>query len=165
LFWRPKLLKTSAGSTSSECGGAHPEKPNEEERHKLDGTTTSSRYGILPDPALDPKEFKKILMERLRARGGTASIDTKQLFQSMVKETLEGFLELELEPHLGYAKHEPEGRGSGNSRHGATPKTVRGDFGAVEIEIPRDRNVNFEPKIVAKRQTSVGNFSEAVISL
>jgi putative transposase len=42
---------------------------------------------------------------------------------------------------------------------------VRGDFGEVEIETPRDRNGRFEPKIVAKRQTSVGNFSEAVISL
>src|SRR6185437_7386790 len=73
--------------------------------------------------------------------------------------------ELELEEHLGYAKHEPEGRGSGNSRNGATPKTVRGDFGEIDLETPRDRNSSFEPKIVAKRQTSVGNFSEAVVSL
>jgi putative transposase len=80
----------------------------------------------------------------------------------LVKETLEAFLELEMEEHLGYPKHDPEGRGSGNSRNG---KTVRGDFGEVEIETPRDRNSSFEPKIVAKRQTSVGNFSEAVISL
>ena len=43
--------------------------------------------------------------------------------------------------------------------------TVRGDFGQVEIETPRDRNSSFEPKIVAERQTSVGNFSEAVILL
>jgi putative transposase len=120
---------------------------------------------IIPDPTLDSKSFKKLLMDRLRAQGGSQAVDTKQLFQSMVKETLEAFLELEMEQHLGYAKHEPEGRGSGNSRNGATSKTVRGDFGEVEIETPRDRNSSFEPKIVAKRQTSVGNFSEAVISL
>jgi len=78
---------------------------------------------------------------------------------------LEAFLELEVEEHLGYPKHDPEGRGSGNSRNGATGKTVRGDFGQVEIESPRDRNSSLEPKIVAKRQTSVGNCSEAVISL
>jgi putative transposase len=82
-----------------------------------------------------------------------------------VKETLEAFLELEMEQHLGYPKHNPQGRGSGNSRNGATPKTVRGDFGEIEMETPRDRNGSFEPKIVAKRQSSVGNFSEAVISL
>src|SRR5918911_35526 len=120
---------------------------------------------ILPDPALDSKTFKKLLMDQVRARGGTEAVDTKQVFQNLVKDTLEAFLELELEEHLGYAKHDPEGRGSGNSRNGATPKTVRGDFGEIEIETPRDRDSNFEPKIVAKRQTSIGNFSEAVISL
>ena len=80
-----------------------------------------------------------------------------------MKDTLEAFLELEMEEHPGYPKHDPEGRG--NSRNGATSKTVRGDFGQVEIETPRDRNSSFEPKIVAERQTSVGNFSEAVILL
>jgi putative transposase len=113
----------------------------------------------------EAKNFKQLLMDQLRAGGGTQAMDTKQLFQSLVKDTLEAFLELELEEHLGYPKHDPEGRGSGNSRHGVTPKTVRGDFGEVEIETPRDRNSSFEPKIVAKRQTSVGNFSEVVVSL
>jgi putative transposase len=57
-----------------------------------------------------------------------------------VKDTLEAFLELEMEEHLGYPKHDPEGRGSGNSRNGATPKTVRGDFGEIDlfcISLPR----------------------------
>jgi transposase-like protein len=110
-------------------------------------------------------DFKKLLMDQVRAGGDTRAIDTKQLFQKLVKDTLEAFLELELEEHLGYAKHDPEGRGSGNSRNGATPKRVRGDFGEIDIETPRDRNSSFEPKVVAKRQTSVGNFSEAVVSL
>jgi putative transposase len=110
-------------------------------------------------------DFKKSLMDQVRAAGGTQGIDTKQLFQKLVKETLEVLLELEMEEHLGYAKYDPEGRGNGNSRNGCSSKTVRGDFGEIEIETPRDRNSSFEPKIVAKRQRSVGNFSEAVISL
>jgi putative transposase len=69
--------------------------------------------------------------DRVRSRGGTASVDTKQLFQGLVKETIEAFLELEMEEHLGYAKHDPEGRGRGNSRNGGSAKTVRGDFGEV----------------------------------
>jgi len=120
---------------------------------------------MIPDSALDSKTFKKLLMDQVRARGGTEVVNTKQVFQNLIKDTLEAFLELELEQHLGYPKHDPEGRGSGNSRNGATPKTVRGDFGEIEIETPRDRNSSFEPKVVAKRQTSVGNFSEAVVSL
>jgi transposase-like protein len=120
---------------------------------------------LIPDPALDSKTFKKLLMDQVRARAGTDAVNTRQVFNNLVKDTLEAFLELELEQHLGYAKHDPEGRGSGNSRNGSTPKRVRGDFGEIEIETPRDRNSSFEPKIVAKRQTSVGNFGEAVISL
>jgi putative transposase len=110
-------------------------------------------------------DFKKSLMDQVRAAGGTQVINTKQLFQKLAKETLEALLELEMEEHLGYAKYDPEGRGSGNSRNGGSSKTVRGDFGEIQIETPRDRNSSFEPKIVAKRQRSVGNFSEAVISL
>src|ERR1700736_3911659 len=104
-------------------------------------------------------------MEQVRAGGGTSAFDTKQIFQGLVKDTIEAFLELEMEEHLGYAKHDAEGRNSGNSRNGVGSKTVRGDFGEVDIEKPRDGKASFEPKVVAKRQTSVGNFSEAVISL
>ena len=119
----------------------------------------------MPDPSHDSKAFKKLLMDQVRARGGTEMVDTKQVFQNLVKDTLEAFLELELEQHLRYAKHDPERRGSGNSRNGATGKRVGGDFGEVEIETPRDRSSSFDPKILAKRPTSVGNFSEAVVSL
>lgn len=110
-------------------------------------------------------DFKKSLMDQVRAAGGTEAIDTKQLFRKLTKETLEALLELEMEEHLGYAKYDAEGRGSGNSRNGGSNKTVRGDFGELDIETPRDRNGSFEPKIVAKRQRSVGNFSEAIVSL
>lgn len=128
-------------------------------------SSSAQSENLIPDPALESKSFKQLLMEQVRARGGTEAVDAKQIFQSLVKDTLEAFLELELEQHLGYGKHDPEGRGSGNSRNGATPKTVRGDFGEIEIQTPRDRNSSFDPKIVAKRQTSVGNFGEAVTSL
>jgi transposase-like protein len=113
----------------------------------------------------DTKALKKLLMAQIRARGGTAAVDSKSIVNGLIKQTLEAFLELEMEEHLGYPHHAAEGRGSGNSRNGATAKTVRGDFGEVEIETPRDRKGEFDPKIVAKRQTSIGNFTETVISL
>ena len=113
----------------------------------------------------DPKAFKKSLIAQIRARGGSSAVDSKSVVQGLVKQTLEAFLELEMEEHLGYAPHATEGRGSGNSRNGSTSKTVRGDFGEVVIATPRDRNGEFEPKIVAKRQTTVDNFTETVISL
>ena len=114
---------------------------------------------------LDPEALKKMIMAQVRARGGTRAVDSKDVFQSLVKQTLEAFLEVEMEEHLGYPKYASEGRGSGNSRNGSTPKTVRGDFGEVTIETPRDRNADFEPAVVGKRQTSIGNFTETIISL
>lgn len=113
----------------------------------------------------DPEALKKLLIAQIRARGGTPAVDSKAVVQSLVKQTLEAFLELEMEEHLGYPRYGSQGRGSGNSRNGTSTKTVRGDFGEVEIETPRDRNGEFEPKVVAKRQTSVGNFTETVVSL
>lgn len=113
----------------------------------------------------DPEALKKLLIAQVRAGGGSQALDSKAVLQNLVKQTVEAFLEVEMEEHLGYPKHAPEGRGSGNSRNGATPKTIRGDFGEVEIETPRDRNGDFNPKLVPKRQTSIGNFTEAVISL
>ncbi len=131
-------------------------------------TKAPGESGFTLDPEAlnqDPQAFKKALMAQVRARGGTASVNCKNVFQDLVKQTLEAFLELELEEQLGYGKYAPAGRGTGNSRNGSTPKTVRGDFGEVDLETPRDRNGEFDPKIVAKRQTSVGNFTETVVSL
>lgn len=129
----------------------------------MNPTLTDPSKGEAPVPA--EISLKQTLMDHVRARGGAKSVDTKSLFQSLVKQGLEALLELEMEEHLGYAKHDAEGRGSGNSRNGHTSKTVRGDFGQVEIETPRDRNSSFDPKVVAKRQTNIGNFSDVVISL
>ena len=59
----------------------------------------------------------------------------------------------EMTEHLGYEKHDPAGRGSGNSRNGTTGKTLLTDVGAVDLQVPRDRNGSFDPKIVHKGQT------------
>jgi putative transposase len=102
----------------------------------------------------------------VRAGGGTKAIDTKRLFQSLVKDTLEAFLELEMEEHLGYPKHDPEGRGSAETPTTAPlRKTCAVTSAKINTETPRDRKSSFEPKIVAKRQTSAANFSEVVVSL
>src|SRR2546421_1704297 len=132
------------------------------DRSKMNENTDAPDFATLIQ---DPQALKKLLIAQVRAGGGTASFDSKAVLQSLVKQTVEAFLEVEMEEHLGYPKYASEGRGSGNSRNGVLAKTVRGDFGEVEIETPRDRNGEFDPKIVAKRQTSLGNFTETIISL
>jgi transposase InsO family protein len=59
-------------------------------------------------------------------------------------------VQAELAHHLGYPKHAPKGNNSGNSRNGKSKKTLKGDFGSLPIEVPRDRNSIFEPQIVPK---------------
>jgi putative transposase len=63
----------------------------------------------------------------------------------VTKAVLERALAEEMTGHLGYDKHDPAGRGSGNNRNGTTPKTVLTDIGAVDLAVPRDRNGSFEP--------------------
>ena len=84
----------------------------------------------------------------------------------VMKMVIEGALEGELDDHLGYGKHDPEGRDGGNSRNGLWVKTVLTDtWRAVEISVPRDRDSSFEPKIVAERQRRLTGVDEMVISL
>jgi putative transposase len=93
---------------------------------------------------------------QLTGEGGVAQL-TKRL--------LESALDGEITDHLGYDKHDPAGRGSGNSRNGSRAKTVLTDVGPVEVSVPRDRNGSFEPKIVGKRQKRLTGVDEMVISL
>src|ERR687886_3073154 len=75
------------------------------------------------------------------------------LHQQLTKALVERALDSELTHHLGYEKHSSAGDNSGNSRNGTTPKTMRGKRGQVQIDVPRDRDSEFEPQLVKKNQT------------
>ena len=87
------------------------------------------------------------------------------LLQQLTKALVERALNGEMTHHLGYEKHNPDGNNSGNSRNGSTPKTLKGKRGQVEIEVPRDRNSEFEPQLVKKNQTRFDGLDEKIISL
>lgn len=87
------------------------------------------------------------------------------LLKQFTKAVLERALQAELTTHLGYEKHDPAGKNSGNSRNGKSHKTLKGDFGEVSIEVTRDRNATFEPQIVQKGQTRFDGFDEKILSL
>ncbi len=87
------------------------------------------------------------------------------LLQQLTKAVIERALQAELTTHLGYEKHSPEGHNSGNSRNGVSTKQLKGDFGEVEIAVPRDRQASFEPKLVAKGQTRFAGFDDNILSL
>jgi putative transposase len=87
------------------------------------------------------------------------------LLQQLTKALLERALNGELTHHLGYRKHSSDGDNSGNSRNGTTPKTLRGKRGQVQIDVPRDRNSQFEPQLVKKNQTRFDGLDDKIISL
>src|SRR6059058_4268592 len=87
------------------------------------------------------------------------------LLKQLTKALLERAMQAELTEHLGYEKHDPAGNNSGNSRNGATAKTLKGDFGELPLETPRDRNGSYEPKIIGKSQTRFTGFDDKIISM
>jgi putative transposase len=87
------------------------------------------------------------------------------LLKQLTKAVLERALKAELSHHLGYEKHSTEGKNSGNARNGKSKKTLKGDFGSLPIEVPRDRQSSFEPKIVPKGQTRFDGFDDKILSL
>jgi putative transposase len=87
------------------------------------------------------------------------------LLKQLQKRLLEKAMGAELTVHLGYDKHDSAGKNSGNSRNGTSPKTLKGEFGNLALETPRDRNGSFEPQIVAKGQRRFEGFDQAIISL
>lgn len=85
----------------------------------------------------------------------------KQLTRALIERAMNA----ELTHHLGYEKHAPAGRGSGNSRNGVTRKKVQGDFGAVEIKVPRDRSGTFEPQLIPKHERRFAGFDGKILSM
>jgi putative transposase len=87
------------------------------------------------------------------------------LFKQLKKALIERALGAELSEHLGYEKGDPAGRGSGNSRNGASAKTLLTEDGEVAIAVPRDRSGSFEPQLIAKGQTHFDGFDDKILSL
>jgi putative transposase len=86
------------------------------------------------------------------------------LLKQLTKGLLERVLQAELTDHLGHEKHAPVTIKCGNARNGTSKKTIKGEFGKMPIEIPRDRDSSFEPLIIAKGQTRFSGFDDKIIS-
>jgi putative transposase len=113
---------------------------------------------------LGDAELAQRLVDQAKA-DGVSLTGPGGLLGGLTKRVLETALEGEMDEHLGYAKGDPAGQGSGNSRNGKRSKTVVTEVGPVDIEVPRDREASFDPKIVRKRQRRLAGVDELVLSL
>lgn len=87
------------------------------------------------------------------------------LLKQLTKRLLERAMQAELTDHLGYEKHEPAGKNSGNSRNGNYKKRVKGEFGNLDVAVPRDRNASFDPVILPKGESRFTGFDDKIISM
>ena len=105
------------------------------------------------------------LLERVNA-GELQLTGPGGFLSGLIRQVLERGLEIELGDHVGYERGDPAGRGSSNKRNGATPKTVHTEVGPVPLDVPRDRNSTFEPRLVPKGVRRVsGGLDDMIISL
>jgi putative transposase len=120
---------------------------------------------IEPMSALvDQQQLAQQLLDAARA-DGVELIGPGGLLTGLTKTVLETALQAEMSEHLGYDKHDAQGRNGGNSRNGTRTKTVLTEIGPVQIEVPRDRDGNFEPQIVRKRARRLDGIDQIVLSL
>ena len=87
------------------------------------------------------------------------------LIQKLIGGMVEKMLEKEMEGHLGYEKHSAKGNNTGNNRNGKSKKLIQSTHGPIEIEVPRDRKSEFEPKLIKKRERHISSFDDKIISM
>jgi len=108
------------------------------------------------------EQFKKDLAN---AKDYNDLMEKDGAIKKLMKASIESMLEAEMTEHLGYKKHSPAGKKSGNNRNGNYPKTVIADDGPIDLEIPRDRNGEFDPVVVKKHESRLGKIEDIIISM
>lgn len=126
-------------------------------------TTTESELGRMAEPVIDEATLDR-WMARIEA-DGLELLGPEGVLTELTSRLMNRAMQAELTDQLGYEVGDPAGHGSGNNRNGTSPKRVLTDAGAVPVKVPRDRNGEFEPKLVPKHQRRLSGFNDIVISL
>lgn len=108
---------------------------------------------------------KEVLREMINDGNLKTAGDLHSYLKDMFKDVLQEMLEAELEIELGYSKGDKKNKNTDNRRNGYTNKTVKTQFGEIPLEVPRDRNGEFEPVVVPKNKRDISGIEEKVISL
>lgn len=113
---------------------------------------------------MDPEKrsFIKGLLEHYQPKDAQ---DVQNMLKDLLGETLQDMLESEMDEHLGYSKYDYRNKETEDSCNGYSAKTVTSSMGPIELDIPRDRNGEFEPQIVKKHQTDISTIEDQVLSM
>lgn len=91
--------------------------------------------------------------------------DAQNALKNLFADTIQEMLEAEMDDHLGYSKNDTQSKQTANRRNGHSKKAVRSEYGEIDIEVPRDRNGEFEPQVVKKHQKNVTGIEDQIIAL
>lgn len=112
------------------------------------------------------KLFDKKVLRELMAKGELKDAkDISRILKEEFGEIIEEMLEAELEEELGYTKYDYKNKNTSNSRNGKRSKKVRTDYGELEIDVPRDRENEFEPKVVKKNQKDISGIEDQILGM
>jgi putative transposase len=116
---------------------------------------------------VDKKSLPQDLIDQLLANYKKPEdlIGEDGLLKQLTKALVERALSAEMAEHLGHGKNKPVENVAGNTRNGKSKKTLKGEFGELPIEIPRDRHASFEPQLIGKHQTRWSGFDDKILSL
>ena len=108
---------------------------------------------------------KELLREYIKEQNFTTPNEILSILKDMFRDVLQELLEAEINEVLSYGKYDSISKSIDNSRNGYSKKTLKTELGPVEINIPRDRNGEFEPRIIPKHQRSVNGIEEKILGL
>ena len=113
----------------------------------------------------EEKNGKELLRKYVREQKFDNADQVLEAMKGMFQDVLQEVLEAEMDENLGYAKSSKEGSNTGNSRNGYYDKTVRSELGPVKLNIPRDRNGEYEPRIIPKNERSITGIEGKILGL
>lgn len=105
------------------------------------------------------------IRELIKEKDIKSVTDIQNVLKEMFSETIQEMLEAELDTELGYPKNGDKPDGAKNRRNGHSAKKVRSEYGEMEFDIPRDREGEFEPAVIKKRQRDISGIEEQIIGL
>lgn len=111
------------------------------------------------------KVSKELLRSYIKEQDFKSPNDVLEAMKEMFSDILQESLEAEMDTYLGYDRYEISEKNTSNSRNGHSKKTIKSELGNIELNIPRDRKGEFEPKIVPKHQRMVTGLDEKILSL
>ncbi|EQK47247.1 transposase, Mutator family protein [[Clostridium] bifermentans ATCC 19299] len=107
----------------------------------------------------------EILKYLIQDYGVKNTKDIQDMLKDLFASTIQEMLEAELEDHLGYERYDNQNKSTSNSRNGYRSKRVKSDFGEVKLNIPRDRNGNFQPRVIQNYENDISGIEDQVIGM